>query len=704
MFPYLFAQDVKRGIKQKNAYAYVIILSCTKMGGEQSQESALSIPTCLKDVNTFLMDAYKAWKQSELRDGLCCDAELTSLKKLCLVHIQQAFHLIPIVGVTLDPSGKGCLEYFKNIHEIIAKELKLECELESPLAKEGVLYKFHEQLLAEADCILRIAEDYLKENYIYEACLYYHMASLFYLRQFSSMRTNFTQERFFGTICSDVYDIKSENKLGKGSYGSVYLAYHRETGIPHAVKAMNVAQATSYYLRKLHLEVSLLKEIDHPNIIKLKDVFFGRRTVYLVTNLCRGGELFELLNTGKKRGYVFREDRGAMLIGDMFSAVHHLHSQGIVHRDLKLENFLFEEKSSTSSLILIDFGLSRRFDGTEMMSQRVGSCYYTAPEVLKGDYDYKCDIWSLGVLAYMILSGSPPFGGKTVEDVYEATRTREPSFPENKFRHLSTSCIDFLKRLLVKDPEKRMTSAEALNHPFLLQKTQTRTDHLATSSSDSNLGMHIVQRISKFMAATPMIKLFLSVFSTMLTVREMSPFREEFYLLDNRREGLITLGGFYNGLMCAPSVVSGDVDLYAAYDAIAVSMNHRHAGGILYREYITATMLGVIRFDDSRIKVCFDLLDIDNQGHLTAESLRKALGDDLQEIEYLNVVSEGDRNNNGRVTYDDFFHRWKAFENEYLLRTRLEVDSGAALSTSTVTEEISRRQYDEMNNNDMIVE
>ncbi len=152
---------------------------------------------------------------------------------------------------------------------------------------------------------------------------------------------------------------------------------------------------------------------------------------------------------------------------DMLSAVNYLHEHGIVHRDLKLENFLFEDHNANSPLILIDFGLSKHFVEEERLTQKVGSCYYTAPEVLNGNYDYRCDVWSLGVLCYMLLSGSPPFYGKTVEDVYSAILTKDASFADKKFKHVSNACMDFMKRLLVRDPRYRLTTKEALMHPFI---------------------------------------------------------------------------------------------------------------------------------------------------------------------------------------------------------------------------------------------
>jgi hypothetical protein len=184
----------------------------------------------------------------------------------------------------------------------------------------------------QADAVLALGDEQFAEGLKLEAMLNYHTACVFFrvmetmipsktssnqhsklvyvaqrTRQASTIYQNFVRENFTGGSCSDTYEVHGTSKLGKGSYGSVYLATHRITGDERAVKVMNVDRITSYYLRKLHTEIAILKSLDHPNIIKLQDVFFGKRSVYIVTDLCRGGELFELLNSGKNQGFVFRE-------------------------------------------------------------------------------------------------------------------------------------------------------------------------------------------------------------------------------------------------------------------------------------------------------------------------------------------------------------------------------------------------------------
>jgi len=677
------------------------------MGAEQSSALVVPTPVCLRPISFFLEEGAR-YRTHFISAGIPGDsAECMAFKRITVSFIQNGFRLLSMLPVVLTDDGVRCIQEFKNVRDSILFELNLPVPTDTVVTNVNSKETPFNLLLAEADSVLSIAEDLMRELFTQEAMLNYHIVAVYYCalvsmdsapaaeiklvqqrlvyatwrtRQLSYLKTNLIPEYFFGTQFSSNYVIDSTVKLGKGSYGTAYLTRHRLTGNLRAVKAMNVENATSYYLRKVHTEISILKDIDHPNIIKLSEVYFGKRTVYLVTNLCRGGELFELLNTGKAKGYVFKEDRTAIMVRDMLSAVHYLHSNGIVHRDLKLENFLFEEKSSNSSLILIDFGLSKRFDPGEIMTQRVGSCYYIAPEVLLGRYDYRCDVWSIGVLCYMILSGSPPFSGVSVNDVYEAIKTQVPSFAGSQFKHSSPACIDFVQRMLVKDPELRMTTTEALAHPFIKgigdavasqsqssQEEQNQSfgaivKNLGAFSLAPQVAESIVQSMAIFLSATPLVRVIFSLVVNILDIEQIRLLRDQFYSLDHMRSGTISLAAFNEGLMGAPSVLCEDYDLFFMFDEVATSARQGQSEGMTYREYIAGAMCGSFSLNEKLIEEVYHTLDADKQGYLSANSLRKFFGDSVSPAYLDLIIKDGDRSSTGKLVYDDFLHRWKEFQ------------------------------------------
>lgn len=619
------------------------------MGADQSQYTGLSvidIPPSLRPVYPFLYDAQRNFGNSSKPQPAPSSAGRKRVAVLCINH---ALSLIVALNLDLDAEGRACLDKFRLARNQLSADLGIAVDpkAEAMLDPKRQPYQSHDLLIAEADAALALAEEQLAEGFKFEAMLNYHTACVYYrvmesmlpsvasyvhqrlmyaalrTRQCSQLNDNFVREHFAGESCSDHYEVHISDRLGKGSYGSVYFAIHRITGDNRAVKVMNVDRVTSYYLRKLHTEISILKCLDHPNIIKLQDVFFGKRSVYLVTDLCRGGELFEVLNKGKSQGFVFREDRASQLMRDMLSAVHYLHSKGIVHRDLKLENFLFEAKNTNSPLVLIDFGLSKHFESDERLTQRVGSCYYTAPEVLNGKYDYRCDIWSLGVLCYMLLSGSPPFYGKTVDDVYAATLQQEAVFPDKKFKHVSGACMDFMRRLLVKDPNLRMSTADAIAHPFITGGLGVGVFPVVSpasfGSAELALSPHgslppltaeaIVQSMSAFARANPLIKLTLEMISHTLCPDHTRQFCAEFQALDRQNQGTLTLHAFGTGLMSAPSVCSDEVNLSNLFNVAAISRAHGHGQLLTFHEFIAAAMVHRVDIEDDRVLLIFGNLD-----------------------------------------------------------------------------------------------
>jgi len=200
--------------------------------------------------------------------------------------------------------------------------------------------------------------------------------------------------------------------------------------------------------------------VDHPNIIKFYESYIDTKYVHIVTELCKGGEFFDYI-IEKKR---FGEAETCRMMRAMLSAIQHLHSYGIAHRDLKPENFMLKDKASDAELKLIDFGLSTRFlkDETHMHSM-VGTPYYIPPEVLKGDYTMKCDVWSLGVIMYIMLCGYPPFNGDDNKTIFQGVMNNEPQFTDKIWSRVSTGCKDLLKAMLQKNPDMRPNIEECLN-------------------------------------------------------------------------------------------------------------------------------------------------------------------------------------------------------------------------------------------------
>jgi calcium-dependent protein kinase len=197
-------------------------------------------------------------------------------------------------------------------------------------------------------------------------------------------------------------------ELGHGSYSHVYRCQSNATGNVYAVKQFDKKYIKDEKMIKT--EIKLLKAMDHPNIIKLYDTYEDKDYLYLLMEECNGGELFHRLAENAKNHKMYTEKDAASIMKQILQAVNYLHSHGVCHRDLKPENILFSSMEAKSQLKVIDFGLSKVLNEIdEVMKGEVGTLYYMAPEVIEGKYNEKCDVWSCGVILYIILTGHPPF-------------------------------------------------------------------------------------------------------------------------------------------------------------------------------------------------------------------------------------------------------------------------------------------------------
>jgi len=271
--------------------------------------------------------------------------------------------------------------------------------------------------------------------------------------------------------------------LGTGHHGSVRQCTNRASGLRFAVKSIrkndpNVKPAG------LAREISLLREMKHDNVVELVEVFEDSEYVHLVTDLCEGGELFDKIvekSCTDNGSPCFTESEAARIMHQILSALSYMHKKGVAHRDIKPENILFktntadDENSSSSSsspvVKIIDFGLSRKhFANSEpAMSTIVGTPYYIAPEVLRKRYDKSCDLWSVGVIAYILLCGYPPFNGTSNDQTHRCVLKGRYYFPQEDWEGISSEAVDFIKRMLKTDPRKRMTLEQALNHPWIVK-------------------------------------------------------------------------------------------------------------------------------------------------------------------------------------------------------------------------------------------
>ena len=444
--------------------------------------------------------------------------------------------------------------------------------------------------------------------------------------------------------------------MGSGISGLVRLATHKTTGLKYAVKCLDLDLVdTEEGLQQLREEIYIMCQLDHPNIVRLEEVYESHSEIYLVQELCIGGELFDRLD--EQPDYHYTEAQCARLVKQMLCSVRYIHSKGIIHRDLKLENFLFSDSSPESELKMIDFGLSKHFTFGEVQHEAVGTPYTVAPEVIRGSYDERCDVWAIGVITYLLLSGESPFGGcggpeplmLVRDNILKGDYEFEPAEVWAEVSELATT---FIKRLLVTDPTLRPTAREVQKDPWL-----TEMANRSKTNDDSVLNPNVVKALVNFKEYSDMRKLLCEVLSFTLIPDQIQGLRKEFEKMDTDGSGEISMSALKSVLLGNAAQGSlgalTEEEVEDIFNAMRVSKTETT---IHWHEFIAAG-LSNCKVDERNLRLAFDRLDADHTGYITFENFMDLIGNGAVHSEQALREMWGEASMNSdqeRITYEDF--------------------------------------------------
>lgn len=435
---------------------------------------------------------------------------------------------------------------------------------------------------------------------------------------------------------TDDYKVQGD-VLGSGYNGSVYKAVAKEGGHTFAVKDFKLRNINKEKMEELEGECEIFLSMDHPHVARLVDVYQNDEKLSLVMECMEGGELFDRVLARKK----FSEKDCADATYQMLLALNYIHATyNIVHRDIKLENFLYEKKD-TDHLKLIDFGFSKIWDQHHKMKMSCGTLAYVAPEVLQKSYTDKCDMWSLGVVVFILLVGYMPFSG--AEDAQMRNIKQGKFLVKPAFNKISEAANDFVRKLIVVDVNARLSAEDALKHAFIT----TRSD-LSKHAEGAEVDSEIVNSLQQYAQSSKFRRAVLNGMAWSLTCEERTILRDSFLAMDKEKTGVITLAEF-------KSCIDEKFDLDdAEVKSIFESIDSGNTDLIHYTEFLAAMVATRVQMNDELLKATFRRFDTGKTGDITIEDLRAVLGDTYEGEHVEDLLKQADANGDGKISYQEF--------------------------------------------------
>lgn len=467
-------------------------------------------------------------------------------------------------------------------------------------------------------------------------------------------------------------DINKTYNLGAqigtpGNFGRAVRATKTDTKEICCCKIVN--KARFHHVGRLHRiwedmrqEISILRELNHENVVQFKDVFETRNELQIVTELCDGGELFERIS--RKGSY--SEKEAAAIFAQLLQGIAYMHEKEIIHCDLKPDNFLFKDKTETSTIKIIDFGMSKRLPRhKEKLNALCGTPYYTAPEILAKKYSHAADLWSLGVVLFVMLFGYPPFyvdpalyGRKENDMIYKKIRRGfDPKVRKGYGSHfpqaipVSDEARDIISHLLVSEPKERLTALEALDHPWVRNR----------ANNNNKLPATVTRGIQSFHKRCNFKNIVCHTFRDKLTLHQVDNVNDALREMDKNKDGKISQGEF----VAAMKKIASE-ETQASLEELFRLIDTDNSQFIEYEELKTAAYAEHVQAQDERLYEQFTAFDLNHDGFISKDELQKVLDSQIEHIkksgskahfsveEAIQAMTEIDTNEDGRIDYNEF--------------------------------------------------
>ena len=447
------------------------------------------------------------------------------------------------------------------------------------------------------------------------------------------------------------------NYIGKGGFGRVYKVKHKLSNQFRAMKIIK-CKADNPHSNTIEIikQINILKTLDHPNIIKVYEFYSTDRYIYIINELCTGGELFNKIVEVKH----FTESTACFIMRQLLSAVAYCHDKGVIHRDLKPENILIESSEEKDKeyfhIKIIDFGTCEILK-KKKLTEQIGTSFYIAPEVLKNGYNEKCDLWSCGVILYILLCGSPPFYGKNEKEIFQKVLDGTINFKHKIWNKISQDAKNLVTKLLQVNPTKRISAAEALEDIWFKKNININIINDAQNQNNFNI---FIKNISEFCAEQKLQQATLAfLVHNFAPKEELNELKKIFFAFDKNGDGKLSKEEFVTGLTNIDMNLNLNLILNEeeSLDGLIKNIDSDNNGYITFEEFLIASINKEKILTEKNLKMAFDVFDRDKNGCISHDELKYILGEynpNAKEYLWKKMIQQIDLNKDGQISYEEF--------------------------------------------------